>query len=241
MSDFQMKIETKYTKLTISKYLTSFQRKLLLGSLEKSLPESSRQRIEIMLLADEGKTQRSICQILGCCAATARHWTHIARSGMAHQWQDCPIGRPKAVNDQYLERLKELINSSPREYGYAFRRWTANWLGKHLAKEFEIEVSDRHIKRLLKQMGLSTLPKPSNSEANSNEQAKGSKILISDLKSTTIPDNSEFLPINFAKLGKDLDIHGARYICSVSFSATVQQYSGLFSFDRGISALSSTR
>lgn len=234
MSDCQTKPETNYLSASGGKYLTAFQRKLLLQNLHKNLLESYRQRIEIMLLADEGKTQREICQTLGCCAATARHWTHIARTGMAHQWQDCPIGRPKAVNDQYLERLKELINSSPRDHGYAFRRWTANWLGKHLAKEFEIEVSDRHIKRLLKQMGLSTLSKPNNAEQNSTEQAQGSKILIAALKSAAIPDNTEFLPINFTKLGKDLDIHGARYIRSVSNSATVQQYSGLFSFDRGI-------
>ncbi|MEH2285907.1 helix-turn-helix domain-containing protein [Nostoc sp.] len=240
MSDHQGKPETNYLSGYTGNYLTAFQRKLLLQNLQKSLLESYRQRIEIMLLADEGKTQTEICQSLGCCAATVRHWTHIARTGMAHQWQDCPIGRPKAVNDEYLRRLKELINTSPREHGYAFRRWTANWVGKHLAKEFGIEVSDRHIKRLLKQMGLSTLPKPRNSEANSNEQAQGSKILISDLKSAAIPDNTEFLPINFAKLGKDLDIHGARYIRSVSNSATVQQNSGLFSFDRGISTLSST-
>ncbi|MEH2296939.1 MAG: helix-turn-helix domain-containing protein [Nostoc sp.] len=229
MSDCQGKPETKYPTATGGKYLTPFQRKLLLENLYKSLPESYRQRIEIMLLADEGKTQRSICQTLGCCAATARHWMHIARTGMAHQWQDCPIGRPKAINDQYLERLKELVSSSPRDHGYVFRRWTANWLGKHLVKEFGIEVSDRHIKRLLKQMGLSTLAKPSNAE-----QAQGSKILIADLKSAPISDNSELLLINFAKLGKDVDVHGARYICSVAFSATVQQYSGLFSLDRGI-------
>jgi transposase len=238
MSDYQAKYETKYLSSSCGKCLTPFQRKLLLQSLHNSLPESYRQRIEIMLLADQGKTQTDICQTLGCCAATARHWTHIARTGMAHQWQDCPIGRPKAVNDQYLERLKQLVNNSPREHGYAFRRWTANWLAKHLTKEFGIEVSDRHLKRLLKDMGLSTIPKPSNAEQSSNEQPTNSKILISDLKSAAIPDNSEFLPINFAKLGKDLDIYGARHICSVSFSATVQQYSGLFSFDRGISTLS---
>jgi transposase len=235
MSDYESKIETKYQNILTGIYLTSFQRKLLLISLKKSLPESYRQRIEIMLLADEGKTQRSICQILGCCPATARHWMHIARTGMAHQWQDCPIGRPKAVNDEYLERLKELIGSSPRDHGYSFHRWTANWLGKHLAKEFGIEISDRHLKRLLKQMGLSTLPKPSNTE-----QSQSSKILIGDLKSAAITDDSEFLPIDFAKLGKHLDIHGAKYIRSGAFSGTVQQYSGLFSFDRGISALSST-
>ena len=138
------------------KFLTPFQRQLLQKKLQEYCLESYRQRIQIMLLADERRTQTEICQILGCCAATARHWIHIARTGMAHQWQDCPIGRPKSVNDEYLERLKELVSSNPRDYGYAFRRWTVNWLQKHLCEEFGFEVSDRHFKRLLKQMGLST-------------------------------------------------------------------------------------
>lgn len=212
MSSCQTQHNISYFNTSGGSLLTGFQRKLLLENLQKQLPESYRQRIEIMLLADEGKTQTEICQTLGCCAATARHWMHIARTGMAHQWQDCPIGRPKAVNDQYLERLKELVSSSPYDYGYSFRRWTANWLQKHLAKEFGIEVSDRHIKRLLKQMGLSTRAKPSSAEENSTQQASAAKILISDLKSAIIPDNSELLPINFANLGRDSDIYGAKSI-----------------------------
>ncbi len=231
----------KGTVEKINQYLTPFQHKLLEKSLQlPDLPRSYRQRLQIMLLASEGKSQTEICQTLGCCAATVRHWMHIARTGMAHQWQDCPIGRPKAVNEEYLERLKELLTCSPRDCGYSFHRWTVNWLTKQLAKEFGVEVSNRHLKRLLKQMGLSTLPKPSNAEQNSTEQAHGSKILIGDLKSAAIADDSKFLPINFATLGKDVDIHGARYIRSVGLSTTVQQYSGLFSFDRRISTLSST-
>ncbi|MEA5603416.1 helix-turn-helix domain-containing protein [Nostoc sp. UHCC 0252] len=240
MSDCSTEIKTNHLNINTSKYLTSFQRRLLTVSLEKDLPESYRQRIEIMLLADEGKTQRSICQTVGCCPATARHWMHIARTGMAHQWQDCPIGRPKAVNDEYLERLKELIKSSPRDHGYSFHRWTTNWLGKHLAKEFGIEVSDRHLKRLLKQMGLSTRPKAHNPEENSIEQATGSKILISDLKSPITNDNSELLPINFANLAKDSEIHGTQSIESVGFSTTTQHYPGVFYSSRGISTISST-
>ena len=105
-----------------SLYLTLFQRKLLEKSLQEDLTKSYRQRVQIMLLASEGKSQPEICEILGCCSATVRHWMHIARAGMAHQWQDCPIGRPKIVSDEYLERLRELLAHSPRDYGYSFRR-----------------------------------------------------------------------------------------------------------------------
>lgn len=219
-------------------YLTAFQRKLLQKSLQEGIPDSYLQRLEIMLLADEGKSQTEICQILGCCPATVRHWMHIARAGMAHQWQECPLGRPKAANDQYLELLKELLSHSPRDYGYSFRRWTVNWLGKHLTKELGISVSDRSIKRLLKQMGLSTVPKPSNTDKNTNQSANSSKILIRDLKTPNTPDNNEFLPINLALLGTDSDIHGAKSIRAISIGATVEQYTGIYSFRSRMEALS---
>jgi transposase len=71
-------------------------------------------------------------------------------------WRRSTVGRPKTVNDHYLTRLKELVSHSPKQFGYPFDRWTAQWLKKHLVKETGLEVSDRHINRLLKQMGLST-------------------------------------------------------------------------------------
>ncbi len=134
-------------------YLTSFQRKLLLKKLyDDALSQLNRQRIKIMILADQGMPQSEICLEVGCCASTARHWIHMARSGMAHLWEASPRGRPKIVTDAYLERLRELLTQSPREYKYPFSRWTADWLRKHLAQEFAIEVSLRHFKRLLKQV-----------------------------------------------------------------------------------------
>jgi transposase len=190
-------------------YLTAFQRRILQKNLQGDLSESYRQRIEIMLLADEGKSQSEICQILRCCPATARHWMHIARSGMAHQWQDCPIGRPKAVNEEYLERLQELINNSPRDYGYSFRRWTVNWLNKQLAKEFGVEVSDRHLKRLLKQMGLSTIPKPAEVKSASDWKKDGQNIFIHNLKSSNYPESNGFWLFNPSKRKRD---EGSKYI-----------------------------
>lgn len=172
------------------RYLTAFQRKLLQSSLaEVNLCEHQRQRIQIMLLADAGKSQTEICQDLGCSQGTARHWMMIARTGQAHHWQDQPIGRPKLVSDQYLDRLKEIIKQSPRELGYPFRRWTAGWLSKHLAKELGIEVSIRHINRLLKELGLSTRLQPSLSPNSNSHQ----RISISDLATSQSQNSNELL------------------------------------------------
>jgi putative transposase len=140
-------------------YLTPFQRKLLLKNLQDNLRPEYRRRLEIMLLADTGQSQAQICKALGCSQEMARYWMVMAQTGNAHHWSDRPMGRPKTVNKQYCDRLKELVSHSPREYGYAFQRWTAQWLARHLVKELGIEISSCHVNRLLKQMGLSTRAK----------------------------------------------------------------------------------
>ncbi|MBD2438076.1 helix-turn-helix domain-containing protein [Nostoc sp. FACHB-110] len=229
MSQQNNQITCKGNDLVQEQILTPFQRKLLQKSLQEDLPNQYRQRIQIMLLADQGKSQVEICRTLKCSTATVRHWTHIARTGMAHQWQDCPIGRPKTVNEAYSERLKELISQSPRDYGYCFRRWTISWLSKHLAKELGIELSDRHIKRLLKQMGLSTIPKQSQQSAATTQKPNNAKILIHDLKSESIMDERGLLPINLATLGRELNIHGGKSLRAVNFATTVEQIFGLLS------------
>lgn len=144
--------------------LTPFQRKLLLKSLETDLRSEYRRRIEIMLLADEGYSQTQICDTLGCSYETARYWMAIAQAGKAHLLENCPIGRPKTINEQYLDRLRDLVNLNPRECGYSFKQWTGQWLAKHLNKELGIQISACHVNRLLKQMGLSTRPKSTTDE-----------------------------------------------------------------------------
>ncbi|MBW4548448.1 MAG: helix-turn-helix domain-containing protein [Symplocastrum torsivum CPER-KK1] len=87
--------------------------------------------------------------VLGCSQETARYWIAKAQAGQAHNWDDPSRGRPRLVDERYLNRLKELVNHSPREYGYSFSRWTGEWLAKHMAKELGITVSGSYINMLL--------------------------------------------------------------------------------------------
>jgi transposase len=179
--------------------LSPFQKKLLQEKLKTNLRPEYRRRIEIMLLADRGHSQTQICATLNCSHETARYWMYIAQSGEAHKWKDLPIGRPKTVNEKYLNRLRDLVSQSPREYGYAFQRWTAHWLSKHLAKELGIEVSERHVNRLLKQMGLSTRqdlsPQDSNQSHQASEPTRRSNIVIRNLKGN---DNKQPQAVSFS-------------------------------------------
>jgi transposase len=190
--------------------LTAFQQKLLTKSLQTDLRPEYRQRIEIMLLANQGYSQSQICETLGCCHQTARYWISMAQAGKAHQWGDRQMGRPKTVDERYLNRLKELVSHSPRECGYPFQRWTAQWLKKHLAKETKIEVTEQHINRLLREMGLATrsrsqLAEPPTEHTNlghtnlkqSDTEQPG--IIIRDLQQIASPDDSSLL-LNLAQM-----------------------------------------
>lgn len=189
--------------------LTPFQRKLLRKQIKIEQRPEYRRRIEIILAADVGKSQAQICEELGCSQETARQWIGMARDGKAHLWNERPIGRPHTVNDQYLKRLRELVSHNPRDYGYPFKRWTAGWLSKHLLDELGIEVSDRHINRLLKKMGLSTRSHPAKDvadQANSNDKKdvvdqissndKEVEIKLYDLQPATLSESSDLLLIN---------------------------------------------
>ena len=170
-------------------YLTPLQRKLLLRNVKTHLRPEYRLRIEIMLLADVGESQAEICNLLGCSQATARYWISMAQTGKFYLWNDRPVGRPKTVSSAYVKRLEELVVSSPREYGYSFRRWTAMWLKRHLAEELGIEVTERHINRMLKELGLSTHQSDRKQVGATMTDAQSQRIIIRDLA----PDTSSAL------------------------------------------------
>ena len=156
---------------------------LLAQTMPEDLPANLepiyRRRLEILVRTHLGQSQTEICSALGCSKDTARYWMTIANTEGLNHWYDQPVGRPKRVDENYRKRLQELVTSSPKEHGYSFERWTALWLSKHLAKELGIEVSDRHVNRLLKQMGLSTRGSSQSQAAKSI--VKGHSIVIDDI------------------------------------------------------------
>ncbi len=172
----------EFTVKKPGQYLNSSKRKLLQERLEMESRSEYRRRIKIMLLADEGQSQTQVCKTLSCSQETARHWMAIAKTGQVHLWNKSPIGRPKTVSDRYLTRLGELVSNSPRDYGYVFHRWTAQWLSKHLANELGIRISPCHINRLLKKMGLSTRSKSEREKISKRKNYDNFNFNIRDTK-----------------------------------------------------------
>jgi transposase len=163
--------------------LASILAEILPEKSSKNLDYRHRRRLEIILRSHLGQSQVEICSALGCSKDMARYWMAIAKKPQSDSWQESCVGRPKRVNDEYLQRLQELVTSSPKDHGYAFERWTARCLSQHLSAELNINISDRHVNRLLKQMGLSTRnsQQPAGVNESSSINSQSGRITIQDL------------------------------------------------------------
>jgi transposase len=145
-----------------------------------------------------GQSQAQICKATG---VRSRDW-HVTgllwhrqvtlTTGTIARWD-----APRLLTSDILRSFERTRAShSPREYGYPFQRWTAQWLGKHLAKELGIKVSDCHINRLLKEMGLSTRQRRESAQLGT-DSTKDSNITIGDLQSS--PDPNFLWSLNLSK------------------------------------------
>lgn len=63
-------------------------------------------------------------------------------------------GRPPALTRTERDRLRSNLNKSPRSFGFEAESWSAGILRDHIAKEFGVEYSDGHVRRLLRSIDV---------------------------------------------------------------------------------------
>jgi transposase len=125
------------------------------GKLQKALRESElphvRERLLILLLQNDGKTQRDIAKFLGCSPRTVAHW---CRHGDPNQLESLHNQRDREhyrkATPEYLKLLLETVEQEPAELGYEFGRWTGERLATYLAEKTGIELSGSQVRRILK-------------------------------------------------------------------------------------------
>jgi transposase len=105
--------------------------------LQKALREEEkaniREKILILLLLNDGKTQSNITDFLGCSINKVSYWFLKGDPDDLESLIDERMkGNQKKVTDKYLEILLETIEKAPQELGYDFGRWTAQRLATYL-------------------------------------------------------------------------------------------------------------
>ena len=133
-------------------YLNSEQLEKLKKALKEENNGNIRERILILLLLNDGKTQAKIAEFLGCSLNKVSYWcVHGDPENLESLKDERMKGNHKKVTDKYIEILLKTIDKESDKLGYDFGRWTAQRLATYLEKITGIQLSGSQVRRILEQ------------------------------------------------------------------------------------------
>ena len=137
--------------MPIKNYLKSEQKINLQKALKEEENAEIRERILILLLLNDGKTQKEIADFLGCCLKKINYWcVQVAPENLESLKDQRMKGNHRKATEKYVELLLETVNKDPKELGYEFGRWTAKRLATYLDEKTGINLSSSQVTRILK-------------------------------------------------------------------------------------------
>lgn len=111
-------------------HLKTEQFQTLQRALKNENNRDIREKILILMLLNDGKTQAKIADFLGCSVNKVSYWcVHGDPDNLESLKDDRMKGNNQKVTDKYIEILLDTVEKEPQELGYEFGRWT----GKRLA------------------------------------------------------------------------------------------------------------
>jgi transposase len=133
-------------------HLSSEQKKKLQKALKKEENAEIRERILILLLLNDGKTQVNIAEFLGCGQKKVSYWCVHGDPDNLESLKDQRMkGNHRKATEEYIEILLETVDKDPKELGYEFGRWTAKRLATYLEQKTGIQLSSSQVTRILAQ------------------------------------------------------------------------------------------
>lgn len=153
-SDTSFYLEYVYALVTLLESLS-------LGELHNALQEvegkKPTQRLMLAILYKQGPSVPMLADWFDMRDDTIYRWfrqmeTEPLRDAIR---DDPPPGRsPKLAEDEW-ERLAAALRDAPTAVGYDVSVWTTTLTRRYLDEEFDVEYTLRHVRRLLKEAGLS--------------------------------------------------------------------------------------
>ncbi len=115
-------------------------------------------RMLAIALVMEGASRTYAAEAGGMTRQTLRDWVHRYNEEGVAGLRDRPRpGRPPQLKEAQLERLDALVETGPDIAEHGVVRWRRVDLQAVIAKEFEVNLSERHVGRLLRQRGFTRL------------------------------------------------------------------------------------
>lgn len=131
-------------------YLKPEQKEKLQKALKEEENAEIRERILILLLLNDGKTQAEIADFLGCGLKKVSYWCVHGDPENLETLKDKRMkGNHVKATEEYIKLLLKIVEKEPKELGYEFGRWTAKRLATYLEQETGISLSSSQVRRIL--------------------------------------------------------------------------------------------
>lgn len=138
-------------------YLTSEQKQKIQKALKIEENGDIRERLLILLLLNDGKTQQEIANFIGCSKNKVCYWCVHGDPDNLETLKDQRMkGNNQKATDKYIEILLETVEKEPQELGYEFGRWSAQRLATYLEKVTGIQLSGSQVRRILEKKSTFT-------------------------------------------------------------------------------------
>ncbi len=162
-------------------FLTSSQVTQLQQALKESELPHVRERILIILLQNDGRTQQEISRFLGCSLRTVAYW---CMNGEPDNLETLHNKREyehyRKATHEYIELLLKTVEQEPSALGYEFGRWTAERLATYLTESTGIELSSSQVRRILKRKKYSYIWARSRRAEYSGRRSRAAKYDLKD-------------------------------------------------------------
>lgn len=144
-------------KLLFARRLSDRERKILLNTLEgryKYLKERARM---VLLSAEKRYRITEISRIVGIHPINVRKWIHrFNEEGLESILYAPKVGKKKEFDENFKEKLLEIVRKSPRRLGLFLPNWTLRSLKEYLEeKKIVYRVSEETIRKILQEANLS--------------------------------------------------------------------------------------
>lgn len=137
-----------------------------------SLDKIKTRELIVKLYFEDKKSVREIAKLLGIGKSSVSVWTQKYKNNQA--FEDLPrSGRPSQFTKEQFGFLKEKLKVKPSKKRFDGQSlgWTTKMVKELIKDEFEIEISTRHVTRILKNLDFS-LQKPRSQHTKDSKLAR---------------------------------------------------------------------
>ena len=126
----------------------------LRGAARRTTDTYQARRLLALALVVDGASRTAAARAAGMERQTLRDWVHRYNAeGVEGLCDRARSGRPPRLSEAQLVELARLVEAGPDPARHGVVRWRCVDLRAEIKLRFEVEISERHVGRLLKRLG----------------------------------------------------------------------------------------